>query len=501
MMKKVVLMCLVAVGLAARVAAEDVGVLLEKAVQLDETAGDAVAAEKGYRDAIAADTRNDALVAETLYRLGGLLLKQKRPAEARDIFLELKEKHPDQKAWFGKAAALMPELNAEQQSRALSTAWALWAGRRLPDAEKAFRDITVAQPKTVDAWNGLGWALLNLGKADEAQAAFEQCIKLSENHPAALNGLGWIAKGKGEIDAAVGYWEKAVRTNPGATAAISGLAQVATERQSYGEAIKLYEEILKLEPQNSDTMRQLEIVRNRAKQAAENNPERELDLRWEKAKKKGKTIELLDLQEERVKARIERGDKYRDMPTLRDVLDALGDSSEQRAVLRAEVAKRLEQATPDSPMRWRYLEVLGHLDYDTAVRAYAGAEIVKEKRAEAVKLVEAAMKAYPDRQYEYPPRESYYGPLVALRGYMISGMEGAETGAAKTVALLETDPKFHWLDWSYWIDWEIKDEAKQLRFLTSVRDAYAKRTAAFPAEADLIKGYVANLNVEIEKRQ
>jgi tetratricopeptide (TPR) repeat protein len=132
--------------------------------------------------------------------------------------------------------AAAPAASSGASAEALSTeGWALWQQRKLPEAEQKFQEAVKADPKHVNAWNGLGWASLNQGKREPAEKAFAEVVKLEPEHPAALNGLGWISFGKKKYPEAEKYFLQAAANN--ASASWAGLAQLYVLQGKYDQAL------------------------------------------------------------------------------------------------------------------------------------------------------------------------------------------------------------------------------------------------------------------------
>lgn len=135
------------------------------------------------------------------------------------------------------------------------------------EAEAVFRKATKAEKDAVraQAYNGLGWALLNQQKPDPAVEAFEQCVEIEPTHPGALNGLGWIAYDAGQHDRAIAYWDKAITPDPArATASLAGLAMAYMHKKEYDKAADYYETWLEAEPENPDAKAGLARARKAA---------------------------------------------------------------------------------------------------------------------------------------------------------------------------------------------------------------------------------------------
>ena len=127
---------------------------------------------------------------------------------------------------------------------------------------------TEANPRQVEAWNGLGWSRQNMGMPQSAKEAFQRCLALDPKHPGALNGLGWIAKGERNLPEAIRCWELAVAAAPQATAALAGLAATHLENGRPDLAAKHAEKWLALETGNAEARRILEAARAPSQSAA-----------------------------------------------------------------------------------------------------------------------------------------------------------------------------------------------------------------------------------------
>jgi len=161
-----------------------------------------------------------------------------------------------------------------------SEGWALWRQRRLAEAENIFEKAVLKDPTNANAWNGLGWSQQNQGKLLNAKASFEKCLKIQPKHAAALNGLGWIAKAQDKTDEAIAHWKKAIKAAPTATAALNGLATTYMELKQFDKAVKYYRMWLKVEPDNADAKTGLEKAKSeKTKGKSDQAAEKENSLR------------------------------------------------------------------------------------------------------------------------------------------------------------------------------------------------------------------------------
>jgi tetratricopeptide (TPR) repeat protein len=136
--------------------------------------------------------------------------------------------------------------------------WQLWQARQWDEAAAKFRQALKADPKEVNAWNGLGWASLNSGKRPEAEKAFQSCVALQPDHPAALNGLGQLYLAQKQYDLAETYLLKA---SPNAPAAWYGLARLYLLQGKFDKAQEWAEKLIDSGQGDEGAKRMLEAAR------------------------------------------------------------------------------------------------------------------------------------------------------------------------------------------------------------------------------------------------
>ena len=104
----IVLIAVLAVAATAR--AQSVGVLLQKGVYQEETAGDLDAAIKTYERIVADEKANRPHVAQAKYRLGMCYLKKGQKKEAVEAFQKLIEEFPTQAKLIERARGQLTAL-------------------------------------------------------------------------------------------------------------------------------------------------------------------------------------------------------------------------------------------------------------------------------------------------------------------------------------------------------------------------------------------------------
>ncbi len=173
--------------------------------------------------------------ASTLYRLGTLLVKSGRPAQA--------------KAAFERALALQPDL-----AEASNDLGALLAeDGDLGAAIVRFRAALAATPDYPDALNNLGYALLQTGQPQKARELYEKALKLQPDFAEALNNLGLIYGREGELDRAEPFFREALARRPAYGEAANNLALVLVSRGQSDEAVRLLVRFLEENPEVEST--------------------------------------------------------------------------------------------------------------------------------------------------------------------------------------------------------------------------------------------------------
>jgi len=111
--------------------------------------------------------------------------------------------------------------------------WQLLQAGRRPEATAKFKQAVKNDPKSAEAWNGLGWVYFNSNQPKEAEQTFQKVLTLNPNHPAALNGLGQLYLAQRNYDEAETYLLKAA---PNAPAAWYGLARLYLLQGKFDQA-------------------------------------------------------------------------------------------------------------------------------------------------------------------------------------------------------------------------------------------------------------------------
>jgi predicted negative regulator of RcsB-dependent stress response len=145
-----------------------------------------------------------------------------------------------------------------------STGWAhglKWAAFILPVAWFGFaetrgpmlalerdRMIVQAVPRSAEARNNLGGALLLRGEVDEAIEHLQEALRLDPSHPEAHSNLGVALARRGRSAEAIDHYLEALRLDPGQSQAYSNLGNVLLQQGQVGEAIARFREGLSIDP-------------------------------------------------------------------------------------------------------------------------------------------------------------------------------------------------------------------------------------------------------------
>jgi Flp pilus assembly protein TadD len=132
----------------------------------------------------------------TLREKGLDLLRDRKPAEAAEIFTEALVRSP-------ASAVLNNDLG-----RALNNQG------DLKGAERAFLNAIELDASYVDAFANLGHVLRSLQRVAEAESAFQQALRLDDSHLRALQGLGILCLSEQQPAQAAGFFARASKAQP-----------------------------------------------------------------------------------------------------------------------------------------------------------------------------------------------------------------------------------------------------------------------------------------------
>lgn len=146
----------------------------------------------------------------------------------------------------GAAARLEAALRLRDDTsvRALLGRTRLQQGKHA-EAAALLERATSADPKSADAWSGLGQALLGQGRPDEAERALRTAMSLRSDEPTAI-ALGFALSRLRKHEQALGVFGQILAQNATAAPALFGAA-VASEDLGRGEqALDFYRRVLAL---------------------------------------------------------------------------------------------------------------------------------------------------------------------------------------------------------------------------------------------------------------
>lgn len=225
----------------------------------DEGLGDKAAAEKHYRDALAAAPG----FADAAVNLSALLLDEKRPADAVAVLKPLAGKLGDDPLFLanygaalvaaGEAGAAAPVFeklakrpDAKPEAR-LGWADALFAGGKKDEAAKVLRDALASAGESRDALAAIARRLGQVGAYEDAVKAMDRAIKqkasadLYTYRALFKRGLRDAAGAKADLEAAIKEDGKFAH-------AYVYLGEVLEELKKPADAKKAYEKAIELAP-------------------------------------------------------------------------------------------------------------------------------------------------------------------------------------------------------------------------------------------------------------
>jgi tetratricopeptide (TPR) repeat protein len=256
----------------------------------NEVKGDLPAAEKDYREALAAP---DAKVAAGI-GLARVLRKSGRAAEAEPILAKTIEaapgavdaykesarvkialKRPDEAMGDAATAAALAENDPEAQGLAKEVAVAkALAAVTAGQIDDAIRDLTTLRdqsPDFADARVGLAKAYIAKRQVDAALAELQKAVEVSPGSAEAQYQLGYVNHVlKGNAAAAVGPYEKAVAAEPGNVVYRTNLGAALSATGQYERAVAELTKATESAPDRPDAwiyLGQAHVVAKRYKDA------------------------------------------------------------------------------------------------------------------------------------------------------------------------------------------------------------------------------------------
>ena len=103
-------------------------------------------------------------------------------------------------------------------------------------------------PKYVNALNGLGYTLKDLGRYSEAITAYDKALEIDPKSHKAWNGLGYTLKDLGRNSEAIAAYKQALEIDPKSHYAWNGLGGALGDLDRYKEAIAAFEKALEIDP-------------------------------------------------------------------------------------------------------------------------------------------------------------------------------------------------------------------------------------------------------------
>jgi tetratricopeptide (TPR) repeat protein len=220
-------------------------------------------AEQLYRQVLQTDPRN----ADALHLLGALAaqagrhelaiqyMEQAVSVAPHAVFhnnvgfsYEALRRLPEAEKHYRQALRLQPKFAAAHNNLGN----VLRARGRKVEAEQSYREALRAQPDYAEAHNNLGVLLQEQGKFHEAAHSYQRAIQVKPDYADAHNNLGNALYCLDALEKAASHYQQAVRLKPSAAEAHNGLANVLQKQGKLGPAILHYQQALLLRPEYAD---------------------------------------------------------------------------------------------------------------------------------------------------------------------------------------------------------------------------------------------------------
>jgi tetratricopeptide (TPR) repeat protein len=180
----------------------------------------AAATTQQLRAAFPEDPRGFALDAQ-------LMLARGRTDDAITAYGALVKRVPDEASFVYQYAQLLEQAG------------------RIPEAEKALRDLITRDPLDANALNSLGYMFADRGeKLDEAVDLLQRALKIEPANPSFQDSLGWAFYKQGKLDQADSPLSNAAGRMPSNSVIQDHLGDLRLKQQRIAEAIAAWERAL-----------------------------------------------------------------------------------------------------------------------------------------------------------------------------------------------------------------------------------------------------------------
>jgi tetratricopeptide (TPR) repeat protein len=169
---------------------------------------------------------------------------------------------------FDRALQVSPELGEAQARRAdvldslrrhslaeahCYRANTLYAIEEFAQAVAAYDQAIALHPDNVDAWNGRGLALVELGELGDALASYDRAARIRPRETAAHANRSAALRSLGRLDEALAATDLVLAREAGNLAALNNRGNTLRALGRLGEAIECYERAIAAEPNNAQS--------------------------------------------------------------------------------------------------------------------------------------------------------------------------------------------------------------------------------------------------------
>jgi Flp pilus assembly protein TadD/peroxiredoxin len=138
----------------------------------------------------------------------------------------------------------------------------------LKEAEEAFQQAVVANPRDADAFYNLGTLYLRRNSPEEAQHNLEQAVKLRPSYVEAWNNLGMLAAQRGNNEEAIANFQRSLELRPSYATALLNLGNVYRRQGDIDAAEKYLKRADEIDPANAEINYNLGMLYARKNQTA-----------------------------------------------------------------------------------------------------------------------------------------------------------------------------------------------------------------------------------------
>jgi predicted O-linked N-acetylglucosamine transferase (SPINDLY family) len=193
-----------------------------------------------------------------------MMTRQGRLGDARELYLQICNNSPDDRAAWTELSAVSRQLGflqeAEQAARHIVSRYpddadalhvlgaALHRQRRMDEAIACYRQVLQINSDRTETRYFLANALRETGAVDVAENEYRQLLDAQPDHLHALNNLATLLTNRGRIQQAAGLLKRALKLSPESPQLLINLGRASLHAGDVSRAVAAFQQVIDLQP-------------------------------------------------------------------------------------------------------------------------------------------------------------------------------------------------------------------------------------------------------------